>query len=125
MFTAALPAIASHSWMSKPSRNATISLATAVILLVPPVIARDKGDAEKGKNVFQQCAVCHNADTDEKKVGPSLKGLFQRGKLKNGKRVTPESVLAVIDNGGGGMPSFADVLTQAEKDNLIAYLQTI
>jgi cytochrome c2 len=111
--------------MPKPSENASILLATAVILLVLPVIARDKGDAEKGKTVFQQCAVCHNADTDEKKVGPSLKGLFQRTKLKNGKRVTRENVLAVIDAGGGGMPSFADVLSQEEKDNLAAYLQTI
>ena len=29
-----------------------------------------KGDAAKGKQVFEQCAVCHNADSDEKKMGP-------------------------------------------------------
>src|SRR5579884_2716419 len=29
--------------------------------------AQKKGDAAKGKEVFEQCAVCHNTDTDEKK----------------------------------------------------------
>ena len=33
--------------------------------------AADKGDPAKGKDVFDQsCAVCHNADSDEKKWGP-------------------------------------------------------
>ena len=100
-------------------------IATIVILLALPVIARNKGDAEKGKEAFERCAVCHNADTDEKKVGPSLKGVFQRNKLKNGKHVNDETVLAVINTGGGGMPSFADTLSQDEKDNLIAYLHTL
>jgi cytochrome c len=100
-------------------------MAAIVILLALPVIARNKGDAEKGKEVFARCAVCHNADTDEKKVGPSLKGLFQRNKLKNGKPVNDAGVLAVINTGGGGMPSFADTLSPDEKDNLIAYLHTL
>jgi cytochrome c2 len=96
-----------------------------VIVLALSSIAGNKGDAEKGKSTFEQCAVCHNADTDEKKVGPSLKGLFQRSKLKNGKPVNDEDVLAVINTGGGGMPSFADKLSQEDKDNLIAYLHTL
>src|SRR5579864_2294339 len=94
-------------------------VASIMILLALSVIARSKGDAQKGKEVFEQCAVCHNADTDEKKVGPSLKGLFQRSKLKNGKPVNDEDVLAVINAGGGGMPSFAEKLSQEEKDNVI------
>jgi len=32
----------------------------------------------------------HNADNDEKKIGPSLKGVFKHDKLKNGKKVTDE-----------------------------------
>jgi cytochrome c len=105
-------------------RKAIIFLAAPAILLLP-AIARSKGDAAQGKNVFAQCAVCHNSDTDEKKVGPSLKGLFQRNKLKNGKRVNDDNVLAVINSGGGGMPSFAESLTQDEKDNLLAFLHSI
>jgi cytochrome c len=88
-------------------------------------IAANKGDAELRKKVFEQCTVCHNADTDEKKVGPGLKGLFQRNKLKNGKSLSDENVLAVINSGGGGMPSFANTLSREEKDNLLAYLHSL
>jgi len=80
---------------------------------------------EQGKKVFEQCAVCHNAETAETKVGPSLKGLFQRKRLKNGKAVSDENVLAVINSGGGGMPPFANTLSAEEKDNLLAYLHGI
>ena len=50
--------------------------------------ADKKGDAEKGKEVFQQCGVCHNADSAEKKMGPGLKGLFKAEKMANGKKPT-------------------------------------
>jgi cytochrome c2 len=32
------------------------------------LLAADKADAEKGKAVFQQCGVCHHADSGEKKI---------------------------------------------------------
>lgn len=83
------------------------------------------GDAAKGKEVFEQCSVCHNADTDEKKIGPSLKGLFKRDKLVNGKKVTEDNVREFINNGGNGMPSYADMLSKEDKDNVIAYLKTL
>lgn len=83
------------------------------------------GDPAKGKEVFEQCSVCHNADTDEKKIGPSLKGLFKKDKLVNGKKVTEENVREFINNGGNGMPSYADMLSKEDKDNVIAYLKTL
>jgi cytochrome c len=83
------------------------------------------GDAAKGKDTFEQCAVCHNVDTMERKMGPSLKGLFKREKLANGNKVTEESVRAQINNGGNGMPAYQDMLSDTEKDDLIAYLKTI
>ena len=84
-----------------------------------------KGDADKGKEVFEQCSVCHNADSTEKKMGPGLKGLFSRDKMGNGKKPTEANVRAQIDEGGKGMPAYKDMLTDEEKDNLIAYLKTI
>jgi len=45
------------------------------------MLSAPKGDAAKGKVVFEQCAVCHNADSDEKKMGPGLKGLYKKDKL--------------------------------------------
>jgi len=81
--------------------------------------------AEKGKEVFQQCGVCHNADTDEKKMGPGLKGLFKKDKLANGKKPTETNIRAQIDDGGNGMPPYKESLGDGEKDDLIAYLKTL
>jgi cytochrome c len=83
------------------------------------------GDAAKGKEVFEQCSVCHNVDTDEKKMGPSLKGLFKKSKLANGKPVNDANVLEQINNGGNGMPAYADILSADDKANVIAYLKTL
>jgi mono/diheme cytochrome c family protein len=33
--------------------------------------------------------------------------------------------MGVVNKGGGQMPSFADVLTRAEKEDLLAYLKTL
>jgi mono/diheme cytochrome c family protein len=89
--------------------------------------AADKkaGDAAKGKETFEQCAVCHNVDNDEKKMGPSLKGLFKHDKLKNGKKVTDDTVKAQINTGGNGMPAYDDMLSDKEKGDIIAYLKTL
>src|SRR5579864_8674354 len=108
-------------------RKWIVSSAVSGLMLAGWLAAADKkeGDATKGKEVFEQCAVCHNTDTDEKKIGPSLKGLFKRDKLKNGKPVTDENVRNMINTGGNGMPSYADMLSDAERDDVIAYLHTI
>jgi cytochrome c2 len=105
-------------------KNWAMSVGVCAVLSVGPLSAA-QGDPEKGKEVFEQCAVCHSATTDEKKVGPSLKGLYKRGKLKNGKPVNDANVRAVINAGGNGMPAYADMLSDDEKDNVIAYLKTL
>jgi cytochrome c len=87
--------------------------------------AADKGDPAKGKEVFEQCGVCHNPDSDEKKMGPGLKGLFKKDKLINGKKPTEANIRAKIDEGGNGMPAYKDMLSDQEKDDLIAYLKTL
>jgi len=83
------------------------------------------GDAAKGKDVFDQCSVCHNADSTETKVGPGLKGLFKMDKLVNGKPVTEANVREIIDMGGNGMPAYADQLSEQDKNDIIAYLKTL
>jgi len=90
-----------------------------------PVLMGAKGDPAKGKEVFEQCAVCHNADSTEKKMGPGLKGLFKRDKLVDGKKVTDATIRARIDDGGNGMPPYKDVLEDQQKEDLIAYLKTL
>ena len=83
------------------------------------------GDADKGKEVFEQCAVCHNADSDEKKMGPGLKGLFKKAKMADGKAPTEANVRAKVNQGGNGMPAYEDMLSKEERDNLLAYLKTL
>lgn len=84
-----------------------------------------KGDAAKGKQVFDQCSVCHNADSAEKKIGPGLKGLYKRDKLANGKPVNDANIRAKIDEGGNGMPAYKDILSDQEKMDVMAYLKTL
>ena len=85
----------------------------------------DKGDAAKGKEVFEQCGVCHNADSEEKKMGPGLKGLFKKDKMISGKKPTEANIRSRVDEGGSGMPAYKDMLSDQEKDDLIAYLKTL
>src|ERR1044072_7269349 len=84
-----------------------------------------KGAAAKGKEVFEQCGVCHNADSDEKKMGPGLKGLFKKDKMTNGKKPTEANIRTRVDEGGSGMPAYKDMLSDQEKDDLLAYLKTL
>lgn len=87
--------------------------------------AASKGDPTKGKDVFQQCSICHNADSDQKKMGPGLKGLFKKDKLTNGKKPTEANIRTQIDDGGEGMPAYKDMLSDKEKNDVIAYLKTL
>src|ERR1035441_3444930 len=84
-----------------------------------------KGDAEKGKEVFQVCGVCHNPDSDEKKMGPGLKGLFKKDKLANGKKPTEANIRAKIDEGGNGMPGYKEMRSEEHTSELMAYLKTL
>lgn len=99
--------------------------ALAAALVTAPIALRAEGDVEKGKEVFEQCSVCHYPDKTEKKMGPGLKGLFKKEKLHNGKPATEKNVMEVIDKGGNGMPAYEDLLTAEEKDDLLAYLKTL
>lgn len=86
-----------------------------------------KGDAAKGKTIFeQQCELCHDATTTDRKMGPGLKELFKRPKLStNGKPTTDANVLDKIDNGGNGMTPYKEMLSDGEKADLLAYLKTL
>jgi cytochrome c len=103
-------------------------LALSLTLLFGSAMAfgQKKGDAAKGKEVFDQCSVCHNSDSTERKMGPGLKGLFKKAKLdSNGKPVNDANVLEKINDGGNGMPGYKDMLSDEEKANLLAYLKTL
>jgi cytochrome c len=112
-------------------RNVMVGCAAGAVLMagmIAQLNAQGKakpGDAAKGKDVFDQCSVCHNADSTETKVGPGLKGLFKMDKLVNGKPVTDANVREIINMGGNGMPAYADQLSDQDKNDIIAYLKTL
>ena len=104
---------------------AGIVVLTAALMGVPAFAAEGDGDAEAGKELFEtKCALCHNADSKEKKIGPGLQGI-KDGKLPSGKDATYDNLLDNLNNGGNGMPAFEKLITNEEKDNVIAYVLTL
>jgi cytochrome c len=105
------------------------SMMLAALLMAGFAMAADEkkksGDVAKGKEVFEQCGACHNVDSPEKKMGPSLQGLYKKKTLKNGKAISDATVKAIINAGGNGMPAYADLLSDEERADLLAYLKTI
>jgi len=106
-------------------KSVTMLFAGAILLAGSNLYAQ-KGDAAKGKEVFDQCSVCHNADSTDAKIGPGLKGLFKKDKMSTAdKKPTDANILQKINEGGNGMPPYKDVLSDTDKANLIAYLKTL
>jgi len=83
------------------------------------------GDPVKGKELFKTCLGCHNVDSDQRKMGPSLRTLFGKVTLRNGKRATEENVRALVMDGYNQMPPFRNFLTEEQADDLMAYLVTL
>ena len=57
-------------------------------------------DAAAGEKVFAKCKACHVSDTDQNKIGPSLKGLLGRAA---GSHEGFKYSAAMADAGKGGM----------------------
>ena len=81
----------------------------------------------RGKTLFQQkCAVCHYDTSDQKKIGPGLKGISKRGTFTvNGNKLTDETLKSWIEDGDQLMPPFKDVLEAAQIKDVIAYVKTL
>jgi uncharacterized membrane protein len=86
----------------------------------------NKGLAQEGAAVFsQKCSACHHTDSTASKIGPGLKGLFEREKLQaSGLPVTEANVLKQVKEPVGKMPPFA-ALPEEELKALIAYMKTL
>jgi cytochrome c len=81
----------------------------------------------RGKSLFQQkCSICHYDTSEQKKIGPGLKGLNKRGTFSvNGNKITDESLKTWIENGDQLMPPFKDVLETGQIKDVIAYVKTL
>ena len=85
------------------------------------------GSAARGKEVFdKKCSICHFADSDQKKIGPGLKGLSKRGTFTvNGNKVTTQSLTTWIENGDSLMPGMKDSLEPGQIKDVVAYVKTL
>ena len=85
------------------------------------------GSAARGKEVFEKkCSICHFADSDQKKIGPGLKGISKRGTFSvNGNKVTTQSLTTWIENGDSLMPGMKDTLEPGQIKDVVAYVKTL
>jgi mono/diheme cytochrome c family protein len=83
--------------------------------------------AVRGKEVFEKkCAICHFAESEQKKIGPGLKGIFKRGTFSvNGNKVSEASLKTWIENGDSLMPPMKETLEPAQIKDVVAYVKTL
>ena len=81
----------------------------------------------RGKSVFQQkCSICHYDNSNQKKIGPGLKGISKRGTFTvNGAKITDDSLKTWIENGDQLMPPFKETLEPGQIKDVIAYVKTL
>ncbi len=72
----------------------------AIGLVVPMAGYAFGQDAAAGEKVFMKCKACHVTDTDQNKIGPSLKGVIGR---TAGTHSGFKYSAAMADAGKGGM----------------------
>jgi len=110
----------------------------ALIVLVSLLgcnVERRKSDVELGLNPQQAagrrvydnyCERCHEPYSSRGKKGPSMKGVFKKPFLPlSGLPANDERVSEIIRFGHGTMPSFGQVLTQDQIQDLLAYMHTL
>lgn len=92
-------------------------------------ISRQAGKSESilaGAKLFEQsCSFCHFTDSTDTKVGPGLKGLFQKKKMSvSGWPLSPESVRRQLKTPFDQMPPFGS-LNNEETSTLTDYLKSL
>jgi cytochrome c len=118
-----------------------LTMLAAAMGLLLPVASQAAGDAEAGKTAFnRRCAVCHSVAEGQNKVGPSLHAVVGRHSASvTGFNYSPAMKgadktwdAAAIDTYlqdpkayvPGNRMILAGIKDEAERQNIIAYLET-
>ena len=122
--------------MNRSVKRMGLILATSLMLSSGVLLAQSAakksgaGNAAaiaRGKTVFQQkCSVCHYDTSDQKKIGPGLKGISKRGTFTvNGNKINDDTLKTWIENGDQLMPPFKETLEPEQIKDVIAYVKTL
>ena len=107
-----------------PKLTFAIALSLGCVLTAnsqSPAISKTQ-PVHAGQQLFtQKCFQCHSVLPDQVRFGPSLYGALN----KPHPRKTDAQVRTILENGKGKMPSFKDVLSKQDTDNLLAYLHSL
>lgn len=103
----------------------TVRRAFPIVFLASALMHAQPTPEEKGREVFRACGGCHNHRTDARKMGPSLRTLFGKVRLINGKRTTEQNVMELVTEGYNRMPSYKNMLRPQDWQDLIAFLKTL
>ena len=95
----------------------------ATVLVRPAQATHEPTQTEAWRLVKERCLLCHYVDRTEAKFAPTLKGLFQRQTLMNGKPVNDQSVAEWIADGGPTMPAFKYTLTPQQIQLIVTFLK--
>ena len=123
--------------MNRLVRNTLLLAAGGILTFAGTVLAQNSAKkpsaaatseaVKRGKTIFgEKCALCHYDTSDQKKIGPGLKGLNKRGTFSiNGNKITDDALKTWIENGDQLMPPFKDVLEPDQIKDVIAYVKTL
>ena len=100
-----------------PRQCFTTFLVLALLPFAGFSYASDKESRAAGEATYHSagCERCHGTDWSGTDRGPDLRGI--------GKRSRREEIDKQVRAGGGGMPAFGDVLTDAQIVQLVDFLE--
>jgi mono/diheme cytochrome c family protein len=94
-------------------------------LVITALLPAQTTPEQKGREVFRACGGCHNHLTDARKMAPSLRTLFGKVRLINGKRTNEQNVMELVTEGYNRMPAYKYMLRPQDWQELMAFLKTL
>jgi mono/diheme cytochrome c family protein len=90
-----------------------------------PDVKLPEGDADRGKQLFQDqnCSKCHPTVAKKKGFGPDLYGIFDP--QIHGHRMSQGDVVYQIRHGGGKMPPYGKRINDQQMADIVAYLKSL